>query len=186
MKRVIKLILYIFVSWICIHSLIITIDGLTDNFKPSDVVVVLGSKVNENGQASERLKARLDIVKTLFDNGTVKNIVVSGGFGKEGYDEATIMYDYLISRNIPDSVIIIDSKGNNTYLTASNFIKLNKKYKFKTVVLVSQFFHLSRTKLIFKKLGIKNVTTAHAKYFEWRDIYSLFREFPAYYNYLIY
>jgi transcriptional regulator with PAS, ATPase and Fis domain len=36
-----------------------------------------------------------------------------------------------------------------------------------------------------KKLGIKNVYSAHAEIFEYRDIYSIIREFPAYYKYLL-
>ncbi|MTI68384.1 MAG: YdcF family protein, partial [Firmicutes bacterium] len=45
--------------------------------------------------------------------------------------------------------------------------------------------HITRTKLAFEKVGIDKVYTAHAKIFEIRDLYSLTREFFAYYKYLV-
>ena len=54
-----------------------------------------------------------------------------------------------------------------------------------SVTIISQFYHITRTKLAFRKVGFENVYTAHAKYFEVRDIYSLAREFVAYYKYLL-
>lgn len=186
MKKLIKYILFLFFLWLLIHCGFVTIDGLSDDYVKSDVAIVLGNKVKENGELSDRLKARLDVAVKLFKDSVVKCIVVSGGVGKEGFDEALVMKSYLVDNQIPRYVVIVDNKGNNTYLTASNFVEINKEYQFKYVILVSQFYHLSRTKLIFKKFGFEKLSTAHAKYFEWRDIYSLMREFPAYYKYLIF
>lgn len=183
--KVFKILIITFFSWVLIHLLIISIDGLNDNFQNSDVAIVFGSKVNSNGQVSDRLKARLDVAVKLYKNKEVDYILVSGGIGKEGFDEAAVMKNYLIHHNVQDSKIILDNNGNTTYLTAVNFLEINKNYQFKNIVLVSQFFHLSRCKLIFKKLGINDPGSAHAEFFEWRDFYSLLREFPAYYSYLL-
>jgi vancomycin permeability regulator SanA len=49
------------------------------------------------------------------------------------------------------------------------------------LIVVSQYFHLTRTKMLFKKEGLENVSSASPRYFEYRDFYSLFREFFAYY-----
>jgi len=54
----------------------------------------------------------------------------------------------------------------------------------KSVMIISQFYHISRTKLAFKNAGFKEVYSAHGRYFELRDLYSLVREVPAYYKYL--
>jgi vancomycin permeability regulator SanA len=129
----------------------VTVDGLSDDLVESDVAIILGNKVNENGEPSDRLKARLDVAVKLFNDSVIKYIVVSGGIGKEGYDEAQVMKTYLVDNQVLEKIVIVDNNGNNTYLTASNFVEINKKYQFKSIVLVSQFYHLSRTKLIFKK-----------------------------------
>jgi vancomycin permeability regulator SanA len=184
MKKFVRYSLFFFLIWLVTHSIFISIDGLSDNFATSDVAVVLGNKVNKDGKPSERLKARLDVAVNLFNDSLVRFIVVSGGVGSEGFDEALVMKNYLIRKGVMDGFIIVDNQGYNTFLTASNFVEINETYHFESLVLVSQFFHLSRTKLIFRKFGFKKLSTAHAKYFEWRDIYSLLREFPAYYKYL--
>ncbi|MDF1547701.1 MAG: YdcF family protein [Bacteroidales bacterium] len=183
--KVFKLLIITFLSRVLIHLLIISIDGLNDHIQKSDVAIVFGSKVNYNGQVSDRLKARLDVAVNLYENKKVDFILVSGGIGKEGFDEAAVMKDYLLAHNIEDSLIIVDNQGYTTYQTATNFIAINKNYHFTSAVLVSQFFHLSRCKLIFRQLGIKKPGSAHARFFEWRDFYSLLREFPAFYFYLL-
>ncbi|WP_167855583.1 hypothetical protein [Hymenobacter fodinae] len=48
---------------------------------------------------------------------------------------------------------------------------------------MSQFFHLTRTKILLRQQAIPTVYAAHPAYFEWRDAYSLVREFFAYYAY---
>jgi len=52
-------------------------------------------------------------------------------------------------------------------------------------VIITQFYHISRTKLAFDKVGIENVYSAHASYLDIRDAYSVVREFFAYYKYLL-
>ena len=46
--------------WLIIHSAVIIADGLNDELEVVDAAVVLGNKVELNGQPSDRLQARLD------------------------------------------------------------------------------------------------------------------------------
>ena len=92
------------------------------------------------------------------------------------------MKEFLISNAIPDSVILVDNYGNNTRLTVENSLKFHQKYKFKSIIVVSQYFHVTRTKKLFKEKGFTDVESVSPKYFEWRDLYSILREFPAYYT----
>ncbi len=50
----------ILLCWVVIHSVAISIDGLTDNVKKSDCILILGNKVNKDGALSARLQSRLD------------------------------------------------------------------------------------------------------------------------------
>jgi vancomycin permeability regulator SanA len=184
-KKWIKIFLYLFFSWFVIHSIIISIDGLSDKKENADVAVVLGSKVNEDGTLSERLQKRVEWGMNLYKVGRVKKIIVSGGFGSEGFFEGDKMRDYLIAKGIPDSVIIVDNKGDNTALTAENVVELQRKMNFKSAIVVSQYFHVTRTKMLFRKYGFANVSSVSPSYFEWRDFYSLVREFFGYYSQLI-
>ncbi|WP_421753737.1 YdcF family protein [Croceimicrobium sp.] len=85
------------------------------------------------------------------------------------------MAEYLLTHQVKATDIVIDDQGNNTWLSAQNF---KKSYPDSTsVVLVSQYFHISRCKLSFRKLGFTRISAVSPKYFEWRDFYALFREF---------
>lgn len=184
MKKKLKIFLYLFATWFVMHSLIISIDGLRDKGKHADVAVILGSKVNEDGTLSERLQKRLECGMKLYQSGRVKRLVVSGGLGREGFYEGEKMRDFLLANGIPDSVIVVDNKGDNTELTVKNALAMQPKLKFKSVLVVSQYFHVTRTKMLFRKNGFENVESVSPNYFEWRDFYSLIREFFGYYSQL--
>jgi len=184
-KIVIISILSGLLGWFLLHTFFITLSGLQDNLHQADVAVVLGNEVNADGQPSDRLKARLDKAIQIFDDGQTKNIIVSGGMGKEGFDEATVMANYLHDKNIPEQSIILDSQGVTTEATAENSAKIMYDHNWHSVIIVSQYFHIARTKLAFEKNGISEVYSASANYFELRDLYSISREFFAYYAYLL-
>lgn len=183
-KRLIAFVSILFI-WFIAHILIITFDGLKDELDISDVAVVLGNKVELSGEPSERLKGRLNKAIELYEKGYFEYIIVSGGIGKEGYDEAEIMKIYLVEKGIPEDKILVDSDGYNSLMTAQNAKNIMNKMNFDNITIITQFYHISRTKLAFEKMDIENVYSAHADYYELRDIYSLTREFFAYYKYLI-
>lgn len=182
-KSVIVFVSILFI-WFIAHILIITFDGLKDELDISDVAVVLGNKVELSGEPSERLKGRLNKAIELYEKGYFEYIIVSGGIGKEGYDEAEIMKIYLVEKGVQEDKILVDSEGYNSLMTAQNAKKIMNNMNFDSITIITQFYHISRTKLAFEKVGVENVQSAHADYFELRDIYSLVREFIAYYKYL--
>ena len=158
--------------------------GMTDDLRPADVGVVLGSKVELNGQPSSRLAARLERGASLYAQGVFKHVIVSGGTGVEGFDEAAVMRDYLVKRGVPSSAIIVDSDGTTTDATARNCAKVMERRGFKRVTVVTQYFHVPRTRLALRRHGMTDIGSAHAHFFEPRDLYSIAREvaaLPAYF-----
>jgi vancomycin permeability regulator SanA len=172
-------------AWVLVHTLLITLDGLHDGQQRADIAVILGNKVEEDGTLSERLTQRLACGLALYRSGRVPRLLVSGGLGKEGFYEGTKMRDYLRAHGVPDSVIIVDNAGNNTQQTVRNTARLRATLPIRSVLVVSQFYHLSRTKLLFRQAGFAEVSGASPAYFELRDFYSLLREFVAYYQALL-
>lgn len=183
MKKHLIKIFFALILWFFIHSTFIIVDGLMDELKNVDVAVVMGNKVELNGEPSLRLKSRLDKTYELYDKGYFQYVITTGGIGVEGFDEAKVMKDYLIKLGMPSERIIVDSEGYNTYRTAKNTKAIMENKGFDSVMIISQYFHISRSKLIFSKVGIAEVYSAHANYFELRDFYSIFREFFAFYKY---
>jgi vancomycin permeability regulator SanA len=159
-------------------------DGLTDDVRPSDVAVVLGNKVNPDGRPSPMLQARLDEALALYRKGLFPTVMVSGGLGKEGFDEAAVMKAYLVARGVPAGAVITDNKGVNTWATAQNASALMRAHGWRSCLVVSQYFHISRTRLALRRQGVQDIRTAHARYFAVRDLYSIPREVAGYAAYL--
>ena len=103
----------------------------------ADLLVVFGTKINEDGTPSSGLKARLDETVFVYRKHVASLIFVSGGLGKEGYNEAKVMADYLLTQNIPREAVILDEKGVNTRATVRNVVELCTKQHFKSVIAIS-------------------------------------------------
>ena len=163
----------------------IVYDGFTDELSHADAALILGNKVNVDGTPSNQLRGRLEAGLALYNDGYVPKIVVSGGLGKEGHPEGDAMAAYLVKHGVPAEAIIIDNEGQNTYLTARNFVPIAEAHDIRSVLIVSQFFHISRTRLILKKFGVENIGAVRSKSYHRRDFYSIVREFFAYWKYLL-
>lgn len=163
----------------------ITVDGLTDTAREAHIAVVLGNEVKPDGSLSNRLKARLDKALDLYREGYCAEILVSGGLNREGRNEADVMRDYLAKQGVPVEWVHADGQGNNTWMTARNAAQLMRRRNLDSVIVVSQFFHLTRAALAFRQAGVAPVYTAHAEYFELRDVYSVAREVPALASYAL-
>jgi vancomycin permeability regulator SanA len=159
---------------------VIVITGLRDDVQVSDVGIVLGSKVMADGAPSSRLRARLDRAGALYRQGQFAHVIVSGGTGVEGYSEARVMAHYLTDRyQVPAAAIILDEQGVDTAATARNSAALMQAHHFTSALVVTQYFHILRSRYALQQAGIRTVHTAHAHYFDTRDVYSTAREVIA-------
>lgn len=165
-------------------SLMLSGSGWMERVFPAEVALVLGNEVYTDGTCSPRLAARLDRAVELYRDKLCEVIIVSGGVGKSGQDEATAMRRYLLEREIPDAAIVTDSSGVNTRASAVFTAAYMKERNYTKVMAVSQYFHLPRARLALDQEGILEVGSARPEYFEWRDFYSVPRELPAYLIYL--
>jgi vancomycin permeability regulator SanA len=155
-------------------------DGLVDDAAASDVAIVLGSKVMTDGTPSARLKARLDKAAELFQRGLARQVIVSGGIGKEGFSEAKVMADYLVGQlKLPAQAVLLDEHGNTTRDTAKNSLALMQARGLTSATVVTQYFHITRSRLALRQAGVSTVRTAHPDFFELRDLYALAREAVA-------
>jgi len=162
----------------------ISVSGLIDHVAPADAIVVLGTTVERDGTPSARLQARLDGALKVYRQGAAPLIIVSGGLGVEGYDEAAVMAGYLTGHGVPASAVLRDSAGNNTSATARNVARVARERNLNSVVVATQYFHVPRARFALERAGVPVAGTVHAEYFELRDLYSIAREvvaFSAYY-----
>lgn len=155
-------------------------DGMRDRLNPVDFAVVLGTRVERDGTPSMALQARLDRATELYHAGYFPTVVVSGGIGKEGFDEAAVMKTYLVLRGVPASNVITDAEGANTWASARNARRLADEQGYRTVMVISQYYHVSRSRLAMRRFGFAHVSSGHARLYQLRDAYSLSRELAGY------
>ena len=168
-----------------LSAILIVADGLRDDIHAADVAIVPGNTVEKDGRPSARLRARLDQTVALYRQGLFPDVIVSGGVGREGFDEAEVMKRYLVENGVPGGSIHVDSGGATTHLTARNASRMMRENGWQSALVVSQYFHVPRMRLALKRSGVAPVFSAHARYFELRDIYSIAREVVGYGAYLL-
>ena len=159
---------------------LIAYDGLHDRLGKADVGVVLGNKVEPNGQPSLDLATRLDEAGDLYRQGYFKQVIVSGGPGHGGRDEPSAMRAYLIEQGVPAAAIIMDPAGLNTRDTAVNATRWMRTRGYSRVLVISQFYHMSRSRLAFERCGVRTIYTAHGRRFSSRDVFGLGRDTVGY------
>ena len=184
-KRVLLLTALPIVLAFTLAATLIVADGLTDDIHAADVAIVPGNTVEKDGRPSARLRARLDQAAALYRQGLFTDVIVSGAVGSEGFDEAEVMKRYLVENGVPEAHIHVDSGGATSYLTARNAARMMRENGWQSAIVVSQYFHVPRMRLALKRSGVTPVFSAHAQYFELRDVYSTAREVVGYGAYLL-
>lgn len=180
MRKVLFFIVIFCLLLILIPALLITYNGFNDRTGKSDIAVVLGTTVYPNGQMAPFLKGRVDEALKRYRAGDFPLIMVSGGKGVEGHDEAQVMANYLISQGVPQDAVIVDSDGINTGATAQSLKKVMDERQLKTATIMTQFFHIPRTRMALACVGIDAPYSSYSREFNIRDVYSTLREVPAY------
>jgi 1-acyl-sn-glycerol-3-phosphate acyltransferase len=155
------------------------LEGWMDDGGTAKTAIVLGNQVYPDGEPSARLRARLDTAIALFRAGRVEQILVSGGTGHGGINEAEVMAAY-VKRQVA-APVLIDPIGNTTRDTARNAATLLATEE--PVIAVTQFFHVARSRLALRQAGFVEVGGAAPSFVEWRDFYSLPRDALAYLAY---
>ena len=126
--------------------------------------IVLGGFASPDADANGYFNSAADrfiqAVK-LYKLGEIKHILICGGNGKsdeKSFREGAWVKGELISIGIPDSVIFVEDRSNNTADNALyakqilDSLQLRPPY-----LLITSAFHLPRASLIFKNAGIPTI-----------------------------
>lgn len=132
--------------------------GLDTGYWPKPrVAVVFGASVFGNGDLSPILANRVDRAIELYQAGKVDRILVSGDNRHPSYNEPRAMQEYILSRGVNPSHVVVDNSGRSTYETC---LRAKKVYGLDQAVLVTQDFHLARALYIANELGLDAVGMA--------------------------
>ena len=151
----------------------------------ADVALVLGSNVAADGTLSARLRARLDKTVELYKEGYFPNVIASGAIDPDGDDATSAMRDYLVVHGLPGERVFVDVGGEDTFTSARHAVQIARQRKFGSVLVISQYFHIPRVCLALRRFGMSTVYSAHAHFFELRDLFAAPREVAACLSYAV-
>lgn len=116
-----------------------------------DCILVLGCKVNENGNPSHMLEDRLKRGVELYEKGAAPKLLMSGDHGQTDYDEVNTMKQYAIHAGVPSGDIFMDHAGFSTY---ESIYRVKEVFGAKKILIVTQEYHLYRALYIAESLGV--------------------------------
>lgn len=112
---------------------------------------------NGDGYFNASADRFIQVVK-LYKLGKIEHILISGGNGKieqESFREGAWVKRELITFGIPDSVIFVEDKSNNTADNATNAKNILSSHRLQPpYLLITSAFHMPRASMIFKKAGL--------------------------------
>ncbi|NLK42795.1 MAG: YdcF family protein [Tissierellia bacterium] len=156
--KIIKLIItLLLVSFILIEGLII-INGNTKYLGDVDYMIILGARLYGD-IPSPALAERLKVAEEYLKENTDIKVIVSGGQGPDEYiPEAEAMKIYLVNRGIDTGRIILEDKSTSTFENIKNSLNIIGEIddlESPRVLLVTNKFHVFRSKFLARRLGAK-------------------------------
>jgi uncharacterized SAM-binding protein YcdF (DUF218 family) len=150
--------------WFCVAALVVA--GLvlviaiyrqarTDQARPAEAIVVLGT-AQYNGWPGPVFQARLDRAIELWRAGYAPVLVVTGGkMPGDGYTEAEAAWAYLTDAGVPAGAIVTENAAGDTWESMQLFAALVQPRGIDEVIVVSDGFHLFRSRLMARDVGLQ-------------------------------
>lgn len=163
--------------------------GTTDYRRPADAAVIFGARVYATGRPSPLLADRIATGVDLDRTGLVGTLVMSGGDGADGFNEARVMRDEAVAAGVDPASILVDPTGNTTEATVDNTLGLLMTGDGTVparLIAVSQAYHLPRIQLAYANGGIDVLTVPAADPEPISEMPLLaLREVPAFWAYFV-
>lgn len=139
-----------------INAKSLTPKGAALNRDKPGVAVVLGAAVWSDNKPSPSLAFRVDKAAELFKDGVVNKIQLTGGNAPGELSEAEVSLNHILKKGIKRDDVWIEKNTTST-IEQVRFIKkeLIQKKQFKSIVIISDIYHLQRVKEICKFYNVK-------------------------------
>lgn len=126
----------------------------------ADCILVLGAGITEDGKPSLILRDRLDRAVELYRQGVSDRLLMSGDHGREEHDEVHVMKEYAMQAGVPEEAIFMDHAGFSTY---ESMYRARDIFQVRSMVVVTQSYHIYRALYIARGLGIETYGAPSAR-----------------------
>ena len=128
-----------------------------ESAETADCILVLGCGVHADGTPTAMLADRLRRAVELYKAGCAPKLLLSGDHGQNTYDEVSAMKRYCLEQGIPAQDIFLDHAGFSTY---ESVYRAQSIFGAKTVIIVTQKYHLHRALYIANAFGLEAIGVA--------------------------
>jgi vancomycin permeability regulator SanA len=118
------------------------------------VAIVFGAGVWADGTPTPMLADRVRAGIALYQLGKVDRLLMSGDNRVPEYNEVGAMRQFAIDRGVPETAILVDRFGLNTYATCD---RARREFGIDRAILVTQEYHLPRAVYICRRLGVEAI-----------------------------
>lgn len=177
-KWIFKYIIVLVLLFLCLAAWIV-FDGLRDSGEKADVALVTGHLEAPVGMHETVAHADLDRAIKLYNDSDTSYIIVSGSTSHTNYDDLDVRIKYLESHGVPSDVIVEDHHGQNMGEMARDVATILKSHQATSVMIVTDYYHVTGTKIALAHEGIRQVGNAHVGQFQKEDAVKIGRETVA-------
>jgi uncharacterized SAM-binding protein YcdF (DUF218 family) len=133
--------------------------GRRSAVRPAEAIIVMGA-AQYHGRPSPVLRARLDHAIELWKQGFATRMVLTGGTGEgDSTSEAASGRRYVVDRGVPDRALLLETQGRTTEESLRGAAALMGTQGAKTVILVSDPFHMLRLSILARRFGLDPQTS---------------------------
>lgn len=147
------------IFFVGLFSTSIVISHIIKYFKNMEdcTLIVLGCRLDENGNCTEILTRRLNEAVIIYEQTKIKpKIILSGGSPHSKIDECVGMQKYLLNQNIPSTTLYLDHNSANTFENLKNSYEIVKNNNLsENIYFITSDFHIPRAMLYTENLGVK-------------------------------
>jgi SanA protein len=116
----------------------------------ADAALILGSEVKPGGRPSAMLADRIRAAAQLQRAGRVGRILVTSDEGLRG--QVSVMARELRRLGVPEHALLLDGFGIDTW---DSVLRARDAYRVRSVIAVTQHFHLPRTLWLADRAGLR-------------------------------
>lgn len=124
---------------------------------PEYLIVILGAAVRPDGSASAALLRRIEGGRRLALAHPRALVFCSGGVGRYGPSEASIMAERLIAGGVAPERLVLDEASMDTLQTGVAAARFIREEGLAGAIVCTDSYHAPRTRLILAALGVRSV-----------------------------
>jgi vancomycin permeability regulator SanA len=113
--------------------------------------IVFGAGLRHNGTPTTVLADRVTTAASLYLEGKVTRILMSGSISGVHYNEPAAMRSFAVDLGVPAEDILVDTGGTRSLYTCQ---RAHQVFGIEEALLISQRFHLPRALIICDAIGI--------------------------------